>query len=103
MQLHIKFSQTKSMESQLGDLEKEKTHLETAIRNITSEPFLNREKGGQSALKRIAELEEKLIEKDKHFKALKEEEYKKQTELKTLMPLVERLKGERDVHMKENK
>jgi len=46
MQLHIKFSQTKSMESQLADLEKEKTHLETAIRNITSEPFLNREKGG---------------------------------------------------------
>lgn len=51
----------------------------------------------------MQELEEKLIQKDKAAKGLKEEEFKKQAELKALIPQVERLKGERDLLEKENK
>ena len=85
-------------------MEAEKDQLESAIRRITSEPFLAREKGtGQSTGQRIAELETKLIEKEKLFKAVKDEEAKKMTEIKILAPQVERLKGERDLLVKENK
>ena len=103
MRLHIQFSQAKSMQEQLRDIDKEKMQLESAVRRIAAEPFMNRDKGGQSTAKRIAELEEKLVEKDKRFKEVKDEEYKKQGELKALVPLVERLKGERDLLEKENK
>ncbi len=104
MMLHIQFSQTKSMQDSLRDMEAEKEQLESAIRRITSEPFLQREKGtGQTAAQRIAELETKLIEKEKHYKAIKEDEIKKQAEVKALAPQVERLKGERDLLVKENK
>lgn len=61
--------------------------MEQSLRTITAQPFLNRDKNnGQSAAKRIAELEEKLVEKDKRLKELKEEEYKKQAEVKVLAP-----------------
>jgi hypothetical protein len=63
----------------LRDLEIERNNLEQAIRSITSEPFFKREKG-QSTLKRIAELEEKMIEKDKQLRAIKEDENKKLNE-----------------------
>ena len=103
MRLHIQFSQAKSMQEQLRDIDKEKMQLESAVRRIAAEPFMNKDKGGQSTAKRIAELDEKLVEKDKRFKEVKDEEYKKQGELKALVPLVERLKGERDLLEKENK
>ena len=103
MRLHIQFSQAKSMQEQLRDIDKEKMQLESAVRRIAAEPFMNRDKGGQSTAKRIADLEEKLVDKDKRFKEVKDEEYKKQGELKALVPLVERLKGERDLLEKENK
>jgi len=92
------------MQDSLRDMEAEKDQLENAIRRITAEPFLAREKGtGMTAAQRIAELETKLIEKDKHLKGMKEEEIKKQAEVKALAPQVERLKGERDLLVKENK
>ena len=69
-------SQAKRLNQQANDLESEKTQMELAIRRITSEPFFKREKG-QSTLKRIAELEEKLSEKEKQSKAIKDEETKK--------------------------
>ena len=90
------------MNEQVKDLEIERNNIESSIRRITSEPFFNREKG-QSTMKRIAELEEKYVEKDKLFKSMKEEEAKKTQELATLMPQVERLRGERDHLEKENK
>jgi hypothetical protein len=46
----------------LKDLESEKAAIENTIRRITSEPFLNSgDQGGGSALKRIADLQDKLI------------------------------------------
>ena len=60
----------------MKDIQNERDQLEQSIRTITSEPFFNREKG-QSTVKRIAELEDKLAEKEKLARAFKEEESKK--------------------------
>jgi len=46
MRLHIQFSQAKSMQEQLRDIDKEKMQLESAVRRIAAEPFMNRDKGG---------------------------------------------------------
>lgn len=51
----------------------------------------------------MAELEEKLFEKDKHLRALKEEENKKSTELNVIKPNVEKLRGEKEYLENENK
>lgn len=85
---HMQFSQTKSLQDQLRGLDGERQTLENSIRRITSEPFLNREKGegAQSALKRIADLEQSLTDKEKAWKTVKETEHKKEHELKALMP-----------------
>jgi hypothetical protein len=61
-------------------MELEKAQIESAIVQITSQPFINRgaEKNGQSALQRIVSLEEKLIDRERQAKAIKEEELKKE-------------------------
>lgn len=50
----------------------------------------------------MADLEERLLEKEKHFRALKEDETKKSNDLQLLKSTVEKLKGERDYLNKEN-
>ena len=74
--IHLQAAQAKSLNDQLHALQAERDQLEGSIRRITAEPFFNREKG-QSTLKRIAELEEKLLEKEKVLAGLKQEEAKK--------------------------
>ncbi len=63
MRLNIQISQFNQLQNSIKDLENEKAGIESAIRRISAEPFLNREKGG-SNLQRIAELEQKLIAKE---------------------------------------
>jgi hypothetical protein len=55
----------------LRDTEAERDSYERSIRNLTSEPFFRREKG-DSTLKRIADLEERVLEKERTLRALKE-------------------------------
>jgi hypothetical protein len=55
----------------LKDLESERDSYERSIRNLTSEPFFRREKG-ESTLKRIGDLEERLLEKERTLRAVKE-------------------------------
>jgi chromosome segregation ATPase len=50
----------------------------------------------------MTDLEERLIEKEKHLKALREEEAKKTNDYNTLKTNVEKLRGERDYLHKEN-
>jgi hypothetical protein len=101
---HMKFAQTKSLQDQLRGLDGERVTLENSIRRITSEPFLNRDKGDgvQSGQKRIADLEQMLNDKEKNWRTQKETEHKKEHELKALMPQIDRLRAECDVLKKEN-
>ena len=64
------------MSDQLRGLEQERDQIERSIRTITSEPFFKREKG-ESTLKRIADLEERVLEKERQARALKDEETRK--------------------------
>jgi peptidoglycan hydrolase CwlO-like protein len=72
---------------------------------MAMQPFLNR-KGGEDpvvmAAKRQAHLEQMLVDKEKAFRAVKEEEHKKEHDLKNLIPTIERLKGECDLLKREN-
>ena len=68
---------------------------------MTSEPFFRREKG-ESTLQRIADLEQRLMQKEKHHKAIQEEEYNKENELKEMKSNFEKLTGERDYLKSEN-
>lgn len=54
-------------------LESEKEKLESSIKTITAEPFFKRE-NGQSTLIRLADLSEKVSEKERHLKGLHDEE-----------------------------
>jgi len=65
MRLHLNVSQHKMLQDQLRDVESDKKQIESAIVQITSQPFMNRGDKGQSALQRITSLEEKAIEKEK--------------------------------------
>ncbi|CDW85652.1 protein fantom [Stylonychia lemnae] len=100
--VQIQASQARSLKEQLDDLLQEKKETEDQIRRITSEPFLNREKG-QSVLKRQAELRDKIAEKEKILKARREEEYKRKKDLEELRPNVEKLRGEKEYLEKESK
>lgn len=61
----------------MKSLEIERDQIERSIRTITSEPFFRREKG-ESTLQRISDLEERLLEKERHLRALKDEDVTKQ-------------------------
>ncbi len=66
MRLHIQVSQMRTLQDQVKDFENERRQLEQSIMTITSQPFINRgDSNAQSALQRIAQLEERLMEKDK--------------------------------------
>lgn len=82
-------------------LEAERDGLEKSIRHVTSEPFFKRE-NGQSTLKRLADLEDKLVQKDKIAKELRIQEEKKTHEFNTVKTAVEKLTGERDYVKGEN-
>lgn len=47
-------------------------------------------------------MEQKLADKQKAWRALKEDEHKKEHEVKALIPTIERLKGECDLLKREN-
>ena len=68
MRLHLQVSSQRALQDQLRDLENDKRQMESAIMQITSQPFMNRGSAGdkgQSALQRIVTLEEKTIDREK--------------------------------------
>lgn len=100
--LQLVAQQNKALEEQLKDMKSERDLLEKQITTITSEPFFNLG-NGQSNLKRIAELEEKLIEKQKIAMSVRDEEAKLAKDLADFRPQVEKLRGEKEYLEKENK
>lgn len=60
------------MQDQVRLLESERDQIERSIKTLSQDPFINREKNGVSVFKRITDLEEKLVDREKQFRVLED-------------------------------
>jgi iron-sulfur cluster repair protein YtfE (RIC family) len=66
---------TKEITEQLKEVQKERDSLEERLRELTTAPFFKRE-AGESAFKRVNELEKQVYDKDRIIRNLKEKTLK---------------------------
>ena len=71
--LHLQSQEVTDIQRELEDTIEARDKIERAIRNVTAEPFLRKNEGNSVAV-RIQDIQQRLMEKDRIARKIKEEE-----------------------------
>ena len=69
--LQLQTQEVTDLEAELQSIQEHRDGIERSIRNVTAEPFMKKD-SGQSIAMKVVDLKEKLTEKDRLARALKE-------------------------------
>ena len=90
--LQLQTQEVTDLEAELQSIQEHRDGIERSIRNVTAEPFMKKD-SGQSIAMKVVDLKEKLTEKDRLARALKEQERELKTAFDEKKGNLDRLKG----------
>ena len=92
LRLQLQTQEVTDLENELNGIIEHRDGIERSIRNVTAEPFLKKDSGQTIAMK-IVDLKEKLREKEKLCRTLKEQERGTKTRFDAQKAELEKLTG----------